>query len=104
MSAAAYAAEPPAVRLSAGGIFFLTLGALDFGLEQSIIIPALPSLAQHYGASFVDVAWLATAFLLAAIMAVPLCGRLGDLFGKRRLLLISLAAFGLGSLLCAVAD
>ena len=76
----------------------LALGALDFGLEQSIILPALPRLAQHYGASIVGVAWLVTAFLLAAAVAVPLFGRLGDLFGKKRLLLVSLSAVAAGSL------
>jgi MFS family permease len=80
----------------------LGLGALDFGLEQSIIIPALPVLAEHYDASLVAVAWLVTGFVLASIVAVPLFGRLGDLFGKRLMLLVSLAAFAIGSLICAL--
>jgi MFS family permease len=104
VSASSHAAEHPAEALTAGGLFVLTLGALDFGLEQSIIVPALPRLAVHYHASAIAVAWLATAFLLAATVAVPLFGRLGDLFGKRRLLLIALAAFAIGSLICALAD
>jgi MFS family permease len=82
----------------------LALGALDFGLEQSIIVPALPTLAQHYAASIVAVAWLATAFLLAAAVAVPLFGRLGDLVGKKRMILVSLGAFALGSLVCALSS
>jgi MFS family permease len=96
---------PPAGQhpaLSTGGLFVLTLGALDFGLEQSIILPALPDLADHYGASLVGVAWLGTAFLLTSIVAVPLVSRLGDLFGKRRMLLASLSAFAVGSLICAL--
>lgn len=48
--------------------------------------------------------WLATGFLLASVVAVPLCGRLGDLFGRRRLLLAGLTAFAAGSLMCALAD
>src|SRR5262245_24366897 len=98
------AADEPAASLPAGALFVLTLGALDFGLEQSIIVPALPALAQHYGASIVGVAWLATAFLLAGVVAVPVFGRLGDLYGKRRLLLVSLTAFAAGSLVCALAQ
>jgi MFS family permease len=86
------------------GVFVLGLGALDFGLEQSLIVPALPALAEHYGASVAAVGWLATGFLLASVVAIPLVGRLGDMFGKRRLLLCSLAAFAAGSLVCAVAD
>jgi MFS family permease len=82
-------------------VIVLTLGALDFGLEQSIVIPALPNLASHYHASLIATGWLATAFVLASIVAVPLCGRLGDLYGKRRLMIISLAAFAAGSAICA---
>jgi MFS family permease len=82
----------------------LGLGALDFGLEQSIILPALPALANHYDASLISVAWLVTGFGLASIVAVPVFGRLGDLFGKRRLLFASLAAFAIGSLICALTE
>jgi MFS family permease len=103
MRAIAAAVDAPRESLSTGALAVLTLGALDFGLEQSIIVPALPDLAEHYGASLTGVAWLATGFLLASIVAVPLFGRLGDLLGKRRLLLASLAAFAAGSLVCALA-
>jgi len=102
MSSYSIAAEAPRESLSAVGVFVLALGALDFGLEQSIIVPALPSLAVHYGTSVIGIAWLATGFLLAAIIAVPLVGRCGDLFGKKRMLLVSLGAFAIGSVMCAV--
>jgi MFS family permease len=92
-------AEP----LRLGGIVVLSLGALDFGLEQSLFIPALPALAEHYDASLGAIAWMVTGFVLASIVAIPLVGRLGDMFGKRRMLLLSLAAFAVGSLACALA-
>jgi MFS family permease len=104
MSAKSHTAAQPTDALTAGGLFVLALGALDFGLEQSTIVPALPRLAAHYQASAIATGWLATGFLLAATVAAPLFGRLGDLFGKRRLLLVSLSAFTLGSLLCALAE
>jgi MFS family permease len=88
--------------LPIGAVVVLALGALDFGLEQSLVIPALPALAEHYDASLTGISWLVTGFLLSGIVAVPLCGRLGDLYGKRLLLLVSLAAFFVGSLLCAL--
>jgi MFS family permease len=88
--------------LSVRASIVLALGALDFGLEQSIILPALPSLAEYYGASIIGVAWPATGFLLAAAVGVPLFGRLGDLVGKKRMILVSLGAFSAGSLVCAV--
>jgi MFS family permease len=90
--------------LRRGGVVVLSLGALDFGLEQSLIIPALPALAEHYDASVTEIAWMVTGFVLASIVAIPLVGRLGDVLGKRRMLLASLAAFAVGSLVCALAE
>ena len=103
MSAIPHGEAPPADASTAVVLVLFTLAALDFGLEQSIIIAALPRLATYYHASLIAIGWLAVAFLLAAIVAVPLVGRLGDLFGKRRMLLVSLNAYTLGSLLCALA-
>ena len=59
-------------------VIVLSLGALDFGLETSIVLPALPELGRRYGASLVDVGWFATAFQLVAVAAVPLLGRIGE--------------------------
>jgi MFS family permease len=98
------AGAAPVGSLRGGGIVVLSLGALDFGLEQSLVIPALPALAEHYGASVGAIAWMVTGFVLASIVAIPLVGRLGDVFGKRRMLLASLGAFAIGSLVCALAE
>jgi MFS family permease len=104
MTALAPGRATPAESLRVGGILVLSLGALDFGLEQSLIIPALPALAEHYGASVSGIAWLAAGFVLASTVAIPLVSRLGDMLGKRRMLLASLAAFAVGSLVCALAE
>jgi MFS family permease len=82
----------------------LALGALDFGLEQSIVLPALPRLAEHYGTSILGATWLAVGFILASAVAVPLFGRLGDIAGKRGMILVSLGLFTAGSLLCALSS
>jgi MFS family permease len=97
-------AAPAERTLSIGGLLVLSLGALDFGLEQSIILPALPELAAHYDASLTSASWLVTGFLLASVVSVPVFGRLGDLYGKRLMLLVALGAFALGSLICALTD
>jgi len=104
MSALSHAGEAPREALGLAGVAVLTLGALDIGLEGSIIVPALPAFADHYDASLIAVGWLATGFLLASVVAVPLFGRLGDMHGKRLFVLIALAAFAGGSLLCALGD
>ena len=80
----------------------LAVGALDFGLEQAIVAPALPAIQRHYHASPASVAWLLTGFLIAAAVLTPLAGRLGDNFGRRRMLLASLGLFALGALVCAL--
>ena len=84
-------------------IWVLAVGALDLGLEQFMVIPIVPAVQEKYGASLTSAAWLLTGFLLAAVVAVPTVGRLGDIYGKRRLLLVSIGAFAIGSLVCALA-
>jgi MFS family permease len=81
----------------------LAVGMLDLGLEQAIVAPALPAIERHYHASPKSGTWLLTGFLLAAAVAIPLAGRLGDLFGRRTMLLASLGLFALGALICALA-
>jgi EmrB/QacA subfamily drug resistance transporter len=105
MSVASVTAASPAERsLPLAGLAVLALGSVDIGLEQSLILPALPALARHYEASLIAVSWLATGFLLATVVAIPLLGRLGDVFGRRRLLLVALGAFAVGGLICALAE
>lgn len=82
----------------------LALGILDFTLETSVVAPALPLVARTYEASPTDVVWMFTAFGLAAAVATPLAGRLGDRVGRRRMLLWSLMAFVVGSAICAIAS
>jgi MFS family permease len=91
----------PSRRLSGAAVVVLAVGALDFGLESSIIVPALPALVVHYETSIVGAAWLGVAFILAAAVAVPICGRLGDMVGKKRMILVSLGLFVVGSVVCA---
>nr|WP_269328155.1 MFS transporter [Kineosporia mesophila] len=71
-------------------------------LSQSILIPVLGELPQKLDTSVSNVQWLLTSTLLVAAVAVPLMGRLGDMFGKRRLLLVSVGSLVAGSLLTAL--
>jgi EmrB/QacA subfamily drug resistance transporter len=75
---------------------------LAYALAQTMVIPALPELQRDLHADPADATWLLTAFLLTSSVATPLLGRLGDMHGKERWLLISLAVFGAGSLVAAL--
>src|SRR4029453_5274394 len=68
-----------------------------------MIIPALPELQRDLHTSTAWVTWLLTGFLLVASVATPVLGKLGDQYGKERLLVISLGVFFLGSIGAAFA-
>src|SRR5829696_6576041 len=82
-------------------LFILTAAALAFSLAQTMLIPALGELTHQLDTDASGIAWVLTGYLLAAAVATPIAGRLGDMFGKRRLLVLSLLAFGLGSAVAA---
>ncbi|MFS8097485.1 MFS transporter [Lentzea alba] len=80
----------------------LALGGIVVSLMQTLVIPLLPELPGLLGASKADTAWVITATLLASAVATPVVGRLGDMYGKRRMLLISLVLLVLGSVVAAL--
>ncbi|RBY85287.1 MFS transporter [Blastococcus sp. TF02A-26] len=93
------AAEPP-VR-TWPWLLFVGLGALVVSLAQSLLIPVLATLPATLDASADAVQWLLTSTLLVAAVSVPLFGRLGDMFGARRMLLVAIGALVVGSLITA---
>ena len=81
----------------------LTLAATAYALQQTMVVPALPELQRELGASTAWVTWVMTGFLLAAAVLTPILGKLGDRFGKERLLVVALGLFLLGCIGCAAA-
>lgn len=84
-------------------VLALAIAVLAFSLMQTLLVPALPLLAREFGLDASGNGWILTSFLLSGAVAAPLLGSLGDRFGHRRLLLVSLAAFIVGSIVCIVA-
>lgn len=82
----------------------LSLSILLSSLSTSIANVALPNLAQYFYASMQEVQWVVLAYLLAITTLIVSAGRLGDLIGRRRLLLSGLIVFTIASLLCALAS
>lgn len=81
----------------------LILAAFSFGLQQTMVLPALTSLRQDLHTTPTWAAWIFTGFLLSSAVLTPLMGKLGDQHGKGRLLAISLAIFLAGSIGAAAA-
>ncbi|MFL5843528.1 MAG: MFS transporter [Solirubrobacteraceae bacterium] len=85
-------------------LFALSLSAIAYGLLQCFAIPALPEIQREFGASANAVSWVLTGFLLSATIATPILGRLGDMFGKERMLLITLGILAIGTAMSALAS
>ncbi len=75
---------------------------MAYVLLQSLVVPALPTLQAALHTSQSTVSWIFTAYLLSASVATPVLGRLGDMFGKERMLVVVLAALSAGSLVAAL--
>jgi predicted MFS family arabinose efflux permease len=71
---------------------------------QTIVVPLLPQLPELTGSTPTDVGWLVTVTLLTGAVFTPLLGRAGDMYGKRRVLLLALGFMVVGSLLCAISS
>lgn len=91
-------APRPAVSSPAWTLACLSLSALLPSLGVSIANVALPELAEAFDASFRSVQWVVLAYLLAVTTLIVGVGRLGDLVGRRRLMLAGIALFGFASL------
>jgi EmrB/QacA subfamily drug resistance transporter len=95
-------AEPPVERQHyLVTLALLTVAGISFALMQTLVIPALPFFQREFDTSASWVTWIATGFLLSSSVLTPILGKLGDTYGKERLLVISLAIFGLASLAAA---
>jgi len=82
----------------------LSLAGLAYAVLSSSVIPALPTIQHDLHTSEAGVSWVLTGYLLSASVATSIIGRLGDMYGKERLLLYTLIALALGTLLAAVSD
>ncbi len=90
----------------APGLVLVVLGAaaMSFSVLQSLVIPVLPAIGQDLHVSQEAVTWVLTGYLLSAAVATPLLGRLGDMYGKRRMLLVTMAALAAGVVLSGLAS
>jgi EmrB/QacA subfamily drug resistance transporter len=82
----------------------VSTGALAFSLITSAVVPALSTIRDDLGASETGVTFLFTGYLLSASVSTALLGRLGDMFGKQRMLFWTLVLFTVGTLIGALSN
>ena len=82
----------------------LSLGGISYALMQSLVLPALPEIQSSLHTSEGAVGWVLTAYLLSASVTTPIIGRLGDMYGKERLLMIVLMLLAFGTFISAIAS
>jgi MFS family permease len=82
----------------------ILVAVLAYALLQSLVLPVSPTIQANLHTSQSTVTWVLTAYLLAASVATPIPGRLGDMMGKRKVLVAVLVLPGAGALLAVVAS
>jgi len=85
-------------------VVVLCFGGLVASLTQTLLIPIQGELGLLLGTSQANAAWVITITLLAGAVAMPVAGRLADLFGKQRVIAVSAALLLVASVICALSD
>jgi EmrB/QacA subfamily drug resistance transporter len=86
------------VRVVFGGLLLVMLLA---ALDSTIVATALPTIVSEFG-GLAHISWVVTAYLLAQTIVTPIYGKLGDLYGRKRVLQVAIVIFLLGSALCGL--
>ncbi|MFE7351875.1 MFS transporter [Streptomyces sp. NPDC057543] len=95
----------PRPRKAGGGVVpVLAFAGITVAVMQTLLVPVIKDLPALLRTDPSNATWVMTATLLAGAVATPIMGRLGDLYGKRKMLLASLAVMVTGSLICAFTD
>jgi EmrB/QacA subfamily drug resistance transporter len=96
-------AQPVGKATQNAVVVAIMLGMLLAALDQTIVATALPTIVSELGGAN-HLSWVVTAYLLAETIMTALIGKFGDLFGRKRMFLISVALFLTGSALCGMAN
>ena len=81
----------------------LAVAAVAYALLQSLVAPALLTIQHDLDTTTAGAAWILTAYLLSASVVTPIAGRLGDMYGKKRTMVVVLIVLAFGTLLAALA-
>jgi EmrB/QacA subfamily drug resistance transporter len=92
----------PKYRSTTLTLVALVAASMSYTLSQTLVSPVLPLLQRDLHTTTSTVTFILTAYLLVASVATPIVGRLGDMFGKERMMMITLLCFAGGALISAV--
>src|ERR1700712_4448439 len=81
----------------------LAAGVTTFALLQSMVIPVLPTVQAALHTTQNSATWILTGYLLSASIYTPIVGRIGDMYGRRRILIVTLVVVALASIMAALA-
>ena len=97
---------PPARRRASPAVTLglLAVACVSYVLQQTLVVPALPTIQRDLDTTTTWVTWVFTGFLLASAVATPLLGKLGDTYGKKRLLVVVMLIFLVGTIGAALAN
>lgn len=96
--------DEPARRASGATVPVLAFAGIVVAVMQTLLVPVIKDLPRLLDTSPSNASWVLTSTLLSGAVATPIMGRLGDLFGKRRMLIASLSVMVVGALLSALTD
>ena len=92
--------------IALGALTIACIGVFFTAMDQTVVVTALPPIANdlNIGVTKLDhAAWIISAYLLGFVIAMPLMGRVSDIYGRRCIFLLCLSIFGIGSILCGLA-
>lgn len=95
--------EVPPERDAWRAMFALSLGFFVSLLDQSMIAVALPRIQADLSANVNEVLWVSAIYLLVVVVPLLFTGRLGDIFGQKKMFQCGVSLFGIGALMCALA-
>ncbi|MEW1721443.1 MFS transporter [Streptomyces sp. NPDC093109] len=97
--------ESPSTEVRSGRVVgILALAGIVAALMQTLVVPLIGELPTLLDTSRSNATWVITATLLAAAVTTPVAGRLGDMYGKKRMLMVSIGPLVLGSVVCALSS
>src|SRR3954469_24971433 len=94
--------DQPDRRASGSVVPVLAFAGIVVAVMQTLLVPVIKDLPQLLGTAPSNATWVLTSTLLSGAVATPIMGRLGDLYGKRRMLIFSLAVMVAGALVSAL--